>query len=97
MGGASLTVYQMVLGDGGRERRMIDDALREELDLEHRLDAHGHKARIGSCRLCRHGLADENTYVPQSTRSPQSLQFRETARERSVRGLLVAASSLWVE
>ena len=94
MVGASLTVYQMVLGDGGRERRMIDDVLREELDLEHRLDAHGHKARIGSWRLCRHGLADENTYVPQAARSPQSLRFRETARERSVRGLLVAASSL---
>ena len=97
MGGARLMVHQMILVDGDRERRMIDDVLREELDLEHRLDAHGHKARIGSCRLCRHGLADENTYVPQSTRSPQSLRFRETARERSVRGLLVAASSLWVE
>ena len=57
---------------------MIDDALREELDLEHRLDAHGHKAWIGSCR---------NTYVPQFAHSPQSVWFRRTARERSVRGL----------
>ena len=35
MGGARLMVYQMILVDGDRERRMIDDALREELDLEH--------------------------------------------------------------
>ena len=87
MGGARLMVYQMILVDGDRERRMIDDALREELDLEHRLDGYGHKAWIGSCRLCRHGLADENTYVPQFAHNPQSVWFRRTARKRSVPGL----------